>query len=89
MIQFRCELCDDFLPIFQMSKLCPTCYKIRTILKCYSSEIILENLEKKFIVNDDKIKKNWVKDENGKWIKRKPEDDDDNDADDESTTTKC
>ena len=89
MIQFRCELCDDFLPIFQMSKLCPTCYKIRTILKCYSSEIILENLEKKFIVNDDKIKKNWVKDENGKWIKRKPEDDSDNDADDESTTTKC
>lgn len=88
MIQVRCELCDNFLPIFQLSKLCPTCYKIRTIIKCYSNEIILEQLEKKFIL-DEKIKKNWVKDENGKWVKRKPEDDDsDNDADDEATT-KC
>ena len=87
MIQVRCELCDDFLPIFQLSKLCPICYKIRTILKCYSNEIILEHLEKKFIL-DEKIKKSWIKDENGKWVRKekKEDSDSDTDADDERTT---
>ena len=43
---FRCELCDEWLPMLQFSKLCPTCYKIRTIVKCYSAQEILDNLEK-------------------------------------------
>tara|TARA_R110000823_G_scaffold44235_2_gene114738 strand:+ start:349 stop:753 length:405 start_codon:yes stop_codon:yes gene_type:complete len=49
---FRCELCDEWLPMLQFSKLCPTCYKIRTIVKCYSAKEILENLEKTFLVSD-------------------------------------
>ena len=48
---FRCEICDDWLPMFQFSKLCPTCYKIRTITKCYSAKEILETLEDNFLVS--------------------------------------
>ena len=48
---WRCELCDDFLPLFQLSHLCPTCYKIRTIIKCYTSKQILDCLEDRFIVD--------------------------------------
>ena len=48
---FRCELCDEWLPMLQFSKLCPTCYKIRTIVKCYSAQEILEHLEKNFLVS--------------------------------------
>lgn len=53
---WRCELCDDFLPLFQLSHLCPTCYKIRTIIKCYNSRQILDCLEDRFIV-DYELKK--------------------------------
>jgi len=48
---FRCEICDDWLPMFQFSKLCPTCYKIRTITKCYSAKEILATLENSFLVS--------------------------------------
>ena len=48
---FRCELCDAYLPIIQLSKLCPTCYKIRTIIKCYSADKILNCITDKFIVD--------------------------------------
>lgn len=48
---FRCEICDDWLPMFQFSKLCPTCYKIRTITKCYSAKEILTTLENNFLVS--------------------------------------
>ena len=48
---FRCEICDDWLPMFQFSKLCPTCYKIRTITKCYSAKEILATLEDNFLVS--------------------------------------
>ena len=51
---FRCELCDEWLPMLQFSKLCPTCYKIRTIVKCYSAKEILTHLEKNFLVSNDK-----------------------------------
>lgn len=51
---FRCELCDAFLPMLQFSHLCPTCYKIRTIIKCYSAGDVLGELEDKFIVGKDK-----------------------------------
>lgn len=50
---FRCELCDSFLPLLQLSHLCPTCYKIRTITKCYSTEKILKCLEENFLVNNN------------------------------------
>ena len=48
----RCELCDDWLPLFQMSKLCDTCYKTRTIVKAYSAQSILRSLEEHFLVNN-------------------------------------
>jgi len=47
----RCELCDEFLPLFQLSRLCPNCYKIRTIVKCYDAEKVLHCLDKNFRVN--------------------------------------
>ena len=49
---FRCELCDSFLPVFQFSSLCPVCYKIRTIVKCYSAAEILSKCEENFLVSD-------------------------------------
>lgn len=49
---FRCELCDDWLSMFQISKLCETCYKTRTIVKAYSAEGILKNLEANFLIED-------------------------------------
>jgi hypothetical protein len=45
---FRCELCDSFLSLFQLSHLCENCYKIRTIIKCYNSPEILDCLENNF-----------------------------------------
>lgn len=48
---WRCDLCDDTLPIFQLSRLCPTCYKVRTIVKCYDCDTILDCLEKTFKVD--------------------------------------
>ena len=47
---FFCSLCDEFLPLLQLSKLCDTCYKIRTIVKVYSAETILKNIEENFLV---------------------------------------
>lgn len=69
---FRCELCDSFLPIFQLSHLCPNCYKIRTIVKCYDKSKILECLEKKFLIdsqeNNFKYKvNNTAEDDNGDY----------------------
>ena len=48
---FRCELCDAFLPVIQLSRLCPTCYTIRTIVKCYEADKILDCLNKNFKVD--------------------------------------
>lgn len=47
----RCEVCDSFLSVFQLSRLCDNCYKVRTIAKCYSSEEVLDCLEKNFKVD--------------------------------------
>ena len=47
---FRCELCDNGLFLFQSSRLCESCYKIRTIIKCYTTEEILNCLEDNFKV---------------------------------------
>ena len=47
----RCELCDDFLPIFQFSKLCEKCYRIRTLVKVYGKDDICSHLEEKFMVS--------------------------------------
>ena len=49
---FRCELCDNFLSMFQFSHLCNTCYKIRTIVKCYDEKAVLENLEDNFLISE-------------------------------------
>ena len=58
---FRCELCDSWLPMLSFSKLCPTCYKLRTIVKCYNAEDILKNAEEHFLVShareEEEIKK--------------------------------
>ena len=48
---FRCELCDSWLPMLSFSKLCPTCYKLRTIVKCYNADDILKNAEEHFLVS--------------------------------------
>ncbi len=47
----RCEVCDNFLSVFQLSRLCDNCYKVRTIAKCYSSEEVLDCLEQNFKVD--------------------------------------
>jgi GH43 family beta-xylosidase len=51
----RCEVCDDFLNIFQLSKLCDNCYKIRTIVKVYNSNVILKHLENHFLIKSELI----------------------------------
>lgn len=51
MINVRCSLCDDWLPILQISNLCPTCYKCRTIVKAYSADTILRKLQEHFLVD--------------------------------------
>tara|TARA_R110000765_G_scaffold55232_1_gene109659 strand:+ start:53 stop:376 length:324 start_codon:yes stop_codon:yes gene_type:complete len=52
MLSVRCEICDSWLPLFQLSKLCPTCYKIRTIVKCYNTDKILKTLQEHFLIED-------------------------------------
>lgn len=48
---FRCELCDGYLPIFQSGRLCEICYKIRTIIKCYSATSIHKYISNGFLIN--------------------------------------
>tara|TARA_R110002153_G_scaffold113188_1_gene255507 strand:- start:1764 stop:2102 length:339 start_codon:yes stop_codon:yes gene_type:complete len=48
---FRCELCDGYLPIFQTGRLCEICYKIRTIIKCYSATAIHKYISDGFLIN--------------------------------------
>ena len=52
MIHVRCSLCDSFLSMFQLSTLCPTCYKTRTIVKAYSADKILKTLQQHFLIED-------------------------------------
>ena len=52
MIHVRCSVCDSFLSIFQLSTLCDTCYKVRTIVKAYSAEKILKTLQEHFLIED-------------------------------------
>ena len=47
----RCEMCNDWLSLFQLSKLCATCYKVRTIVKAYSADVILNKLQEHFLVD--------------------------------------
>jgi len=55
MVNLRCELCDAWLSLFQVGKLCNTCYEIRTIVKCYDAESIKLCLEENFkVINDYK-----------------------------------
>ena len=51
----RCELCDDWLNIFQISRLCETCYKTRTIVKAYTALQILEKLQEFFLIEDEEV----------------------------------
>ena len=51
MINVRCSLCDDWLPLLQISNLCPTCYQCRTIIKAYSADIMLRKLQEHFLVD--------------------------------------
>ena len=48
---FRCELCASWLPLLSFCKLCPTCYKLRTIVQCYSCEDVLKKVEDSFLVS--------------------------------------
>ena len=75
--QFRCEMCDEYLPMLQLSKLCAKCYEIRTIVKCYDTDKVLDCLKENFKVKfDEKSKKmkpleksNLYVKKDGKWIK--------------------
>lgn len=60
---FRCELCDDWLPMLSFCKLCDKCYKIRTIVKCYNSEKILNNLQEYFLVSHAREEESKLLDE--------------------------
>jgi hypothetical protein len=71
MINFRCELCDTFLNMFQFSHLCENCYKIRTITKCYNSETILNCLNNNFLLSDEEKEKFMKKDLQEKEIEHK------------------
>jgi len=51
MMNVRCEMCNDWLPLLQLSKLCPICYKVRTIVKAYSADVILKKLQEHFLVD--------------------------------------
>mgnify|MGYP003120172548 CR=1 FL=1 len=55
---FRCELCDCYLSLLQGGYLCPTCYEIRTITKCYNAETILACLKSNFKVESEYENKN-------------------------------
>ena len=59
---FRCELCDDWLPMLSFCKLCSTCYKLRTIVKCYSANDVLKNVESSFLVSHCREEEEKVKD---------------------------
>ena len=52
MIHVRCSVCDEFLSMFQLSTLCPTCYKVRTIVKAYTADKILKTLQTHFLIDD-------------------------------------
>ena len=52
MYTLRCDICSCFLPIFQLSRLCPTCYKIRTIVRVYDNQTILKSLENNFLIKE-------------------------------------
>ena len=52
MLKLRCVTCDSWLPVFQLSTLCENCYKIRTIVKAYNSDLILKSLQENFLVED-------------------------------------
>ena len=55
MVNLRCELCDNWLSLFQVGKLCEICYEIRTIVKCYDAESIKLCLDENFkVVNEYK-----------------------------------
>ena len=69
----RCEVCDDFLNIFQLSKLCVNCYKIRTIVKAYNSNAILKHLENHFLIKSDLMDTEEDKEEKVKKEEEKEE----------------
>ena len=52
---FRCELCDEFLNLFQFSHLCDSCYRIRTIIKCYNTNTIVSCLENNFLLTEKQV----------------------------------
>ena len=52
MIHVRCSVCDAFLSMFQLSTLCDTCYKVRTIVKAYTADKILKTLQTHFLIED-------------------------------------
>ena len=69
----RCEVCDDFLNIFQLSKLCDNCYKIRTIVKAYNSSAILKHLENHFLIKSELMDTKEDKEEKVKKEEEKEE----------------
>ena len=68
---FRCELCDEWLPMLSFCKLCDKCYKIRTITKCYDAESILKHLQEHFLVSHAREEEEKALDE--KFFKQEEE----------------
>tara|TARA_R110001592_G_scaffold53592_1_gene164268 strand:- start:5567 stop:5794 length:228 start_codon:yes stop_codon:yes gene_type:complete len=68
-MSFNCPLCREEWII--VNKLCPECEKIRSIIKCYSREKVIEVLQTIFLIQKfkDTDDKEGYKKIEGKWIK--------------------
>tara|TARA_R100000388_G_scaffold46800_2_gene35385 strand:+ start:2793 stop:3035 length:243 start_codon:yes stop_codon:yes gene_type:complete len=74
MPSFTCPLCREEWLI--VNKLCPTCDKVRHIMTLYSPKVVIETLEKIFLIKqlkeDDEELNKYIK-VNGKWILKEEE----------------
>jgi len=71
-----CPLCREEWCI--TSKLCNTCDKVRHIMTLYSPKVVVETLEKIFLIQqlqeNEEEKEKYIK-VSGKWILKNPEED--------------
>ena len=66
---FACPLCREEWCF--VSKLCPDCDKVRHLYSISDKAVIMEILDKTWVVQKFKESRDYVKDEvSGKWVKR-------------------
>ena len=76
-MSLSCPLCrEEWLLI---NKLCPTCDKVRHIMTLYSPKVVVETLEKIFLIKqlqeEEEDKEKYIKNK-GKWILKNPNEED-------------